>query len=130
MTPLARAEAGLAEMEELFAAGLGGPYAEQNLATHRSRVASLRSAATTPAPAVANPTARRTFPKLTGTREERLTRLARVMEADPATLAAALADGLEPDTFALKMADQEIARKKAAAEAAALDAVVERIAAA
>ena len=66
-------------------------------------------------------------PKPTGTREERLARLAKAMGANSATLASALAAGTMPDSFALQLADAKIAARKAAEQAAKIDAAVERI---
>lgn len=128
MTPLERAEAMLAEAEDAVAAGLN-PYAEQNLATHRARVARLRAAVPAPvAKAPAAPIAPPAVPKLIGTREERLTRLAKAMDADRATLEAAITQGTSPDAFAVQLADKKIARRKAAAEAAEVQAIAARIA--
>ncbi|MFA7597281.1 MAG: hypothetical protein WCY92_13105 [Novosphingobium sp.] len=130
MTPLERAEELLAEAEASLAAGTN-PYAVQNLATHRARVARLRTAGpAAPIPAAAAPITPPAAPKLAGTREERLSRLATAMGADKATLAAAIAAGTPPDVFALELTDVMIARRKAAAEAAELEATVRRIAAA
>lgn len=120
MTELERARAMLAETEELSAAGLGGPYAEQNLASARARVARLEMAAipaAPPAPAPASsacpalvaassiPPARRSvsLPQPTGTREERLRWLAKAMGADERALAHALASDTTPDAFAIEI---------------------------
>jgi len=129
MSELQRAQAMLAEIENLIAEGLGGPYAEQNLATYRNRVARLR--AEMPPPAVLpapQPKPAPAAPQPTGTREERLRRLAKAMNGDQATLAAAIAKGTSPDAFALQLTDQMIARRKAAAEAAEIKAMALRIA--
>jgi hypothetical protein len=123
MTPLQRAEAMLAETEESIAAGLGGPYAEKNLATHRARVASLRSTVvapaplkpSTPAPAAPTPLPRASTPRLTGTREERLARLAKAMDGDAATLETAIANGTTPDEFAMILLDEQAVKAKAKA---------------
>jgi len=130
---LAAAEARLAETESLIAEGLGGPYAEQNLATHRKRVARLQAEMPPPAPtgAVAPmpaPKPAAAAPQPTGTREQRLRRLAKAMGDDEATLAAAIRAGTTPDEFALILTDQKIARQKAAAEATEIEATALRIA--
>lgn len=128
MTPLQRAEARLAETEELIATGLGRPYAEKNLATHRARLASLRTAdfSSAPAPTIAPAKAnalvpavttppRPATPRLTGTREERLAQLAKAMDGDQATLAAAVANGTTPDEFALILLDERAVKARAKA---------------
>lgn len=129
---LERAEAMLAEIESLIAEGLGGPYAEQNLATYRKRAARLRAAMpSAPVPAVLpapKPKPAPAAPQPTGKREERLRRLARAMGGDEASLAAAIKAGTSPDAFALQLTDQMIARRKAAAEAAEIKAMALRIA--
>ncbi len=125
---LERATAMLAEAEAAIAAGLGGPYAEANLASLRVRVAALTPAApaSTPATNIAPPSPP-IVPKPAGTREQRLTRLAQAMGASDAALAAAIAQGTTPDAFTLQLADQKIAARKAAEQAAKIDAAVERI---
>lgn len=127
MSPLARAEANLAEAEASLAAGTN-PYAAQNVATHRARVARLRAAVPAPVLAATTPAPAPPAPKLTGTREERLARLAKAMGADKATLEAAITQGTSPDAFAVQLADKKIARRKAAAEAAEVQAIAARIA--
>lgn len=107
---LARARELLADTESQIANGLGGPYAEKNLATHRARVARLEAAQApaTPAPvahvAPAAPKAP-AAPIITGTREERLRRLATAMGADDEALAAAISNGTSPDAFAVEIAE-------------------------
>lgn len=135
MTTLARelatAEARLAETEDLIAEGLGGPYAEQNLATHRRRVARLQVEMPTPAIPAPQPTPAvkpaPAAPVPTGTREQRLQRLAKALGGDKARLAAAIRAGTTPDAFALILTDQKIARRKAAVEAAEIQATALRI---
>lgn len=126
MTALEVAKNRLAECEALIEQGLGGPYAEQNLASHKARVARLSAEAPapaavtytpSPAPVRSTPTPARAKPL--GTREQRLRRLAAAWGADEATLNAAIADGTTPDAFALIVSDE-----------AQIRAVAERIAAA
>jgi nitroreductase len=108
MTKLESARARLAECEAVIAAGLGGPYAQKNLAAHRARVTRLGGSTPrlvkpepivtpvrlgAPQPATVQPT---------GTREERLRRLAAAMDASDAMLSAAIAGGIAPDAFALQ----------------------------
>ncbi|ADJ22476.1 hypothetical protein Hden_0655 [Hyphomicrobium denitrificans ATCC 51888] len=111
---LAQAKARLADAEAALTAGVN-PYAEQNVATHRARVARLEAEAghfapepNAPAP-VSEPIAAAPIPKparqLTGTREEQLRRLARAMEADERALAEAIAVGTTPDEFALQIVE-------------------------
>ncbi|WP_324743077.1 hypothetical protein U8326_06470 [Tsuneonella sp. CC-YZS046] len=127
---LARAEANLADAEAAVAEGSSNPYAEQNLAIHRRRVARLQAEMPPPAVPAAQPAPKPAPAALqpTGTLEQRLRRLARAMGGDEATLAAAIAKGTTPDAFALHLTDNLIARRKAAAEAAEIEATALRIA--
>lgn len=126
MTALERARANLADAEACLAAGTN-PYAEQNLASARKRLATLEASvaftppppppATSPAPACSSPELARVetvkTPTLTGTREERLRRLAAAWKADETTLEAAIRNGLEPDDFALVVSREALVKAKA-----------------
>lgn len=119
MTAIEVAKARLAETETLIADGLGGPYAKQNLAAHKARVARLSAEApapvfsSSPAPPLPVPTrAQAKPPQPQGTREERLTRLAAAFDADEATLEAAIADGTSPDEFALICSEESKVKAK------------------
>lgn len=145
MTALDRARENLAVAEAALADGTN-PYAEQNVATHRARVAKLESeqspAGVTPAlPAAPSVVAvkPKPAPALTGTRGERLERLAKAMGADDRMLAEAIADGTSPDAFAIEIVDSRdpdaIARRIANSDqpsarkgTAEVDAVAARIA--
>ena len=121
MTELERARANLADAEAALAAGTN-PYAEQNLATHRARVARLEAKAGLATPAAHLPAQRHApaatvvpspapavaaFPQPTGTREERLRRLGKAMGADAAMVAAAIVAGTSPDDFAVQIVDSK-----------------------
>lgn len=121
MTDLETARARLAECETLIAQGLGGPYAEQNLATHRARVARLEAAVSAPTPAASIPPAPTLAapkpapaPVITGTREGRLHRIAAAFDTDERTLEAAIDDGTTPDEFAVVASNEAVAKAKAA----------------
>lgn len=113
---LARARQNLADAEAALAHG-SNPYAEQNVATHRARVARFEvsqtparptptaPAAATVAPSVAVAAAPKPAPAITGTREERLRRLAKALGASERELARAIASGTTPDAFALEIMD-------------------------
>lgn len=111
MTELDRARTNLIAAEAALAAG-SNPYARQNVATHRARVARLEAAAKpaapiappSPAPVAATKPAPKSM-QPTGTREERLRRLSKVMSADERHLAQALAAGTTPDAFAVEIMD-------------------------
>ena len=110
MTELERARSNLADAEASLTAGTN-PYAQQNVQIHRRRVARLEAVADRPRPAPA-PTPAPAAPS--GTRAQRLARLAHAFGVDEQHLEAALADGLTPDEFAV------IASEIAAANAKAL----------
>lgn len=136
MTALERARANLADAEASLAAGTN-PYAEQNIASARKRLATLEAAArvltppapplpassslpaspTSPAPACSSPELARVetvkTPTFTGTREERLRRLAAAWKADETTLEAAIRNGTDPDTFALIVSREALVKAKA-----------------
>jgi hypothetical protein len=124
---LARAEKLLADAEVSLAAG-NDSYAEQNLKSARARVERLRAEASTtgaiahPAPVVAAPPATPapapapkapTAPVITGTREERLRRIAAAFGTDERTLEAAIDDGISPDEFAMIASNEALAAAKA-----------------
>jgi hypothetical protein len=112
---LARARELLAETESQIATGLGGPYVEKNLESHRLRVAHLEASASRIVPVASIPPITPVRPAVsqiahplptpTGSREERLRRLATAMGADDRTLAEAIAAGTSPDEFVLKVVD-------------------------
>lgn len=117
MTELERARANLADAEASLAAGTN-PYAQQNLDTARTRLASLEAAATPapvappPSPAnIATPTPIPAQP--TGSREDRLRRLAYAWGAEEATLEAAIADGTTPDEFAMTVSEEALVKAAA-----------------
>lgn len=121
MTDLDTARARLAEAEADVAAGIN-PYAEENLATHRARVAKLEAAARAPLPAASIPAAPAPAapapkvtpaPVITGTRIERLQRIAAAFDTDERTLEAAIEDGLTPDEFAVIASNEALAKAKA-----------------
>lgn len=107
---LGRARERLAETEALIAKGLGGPYAEQNLKLHRTRVARLEASAAVIALVAALPAS--TPPpamKPVRTRLDRIQRLAQAMGARPDLLEAALKADMSPDAFVMAvLGDQEI----------------------
>ncbi len=114
MTELERARANLADAQASLAAGTN-PYAAQNLASARSRLARLEAAACaptqappppTPAPVASKPAP--VPPQPVGTREERLVRLADAWGVDDATLGAAIDNGTKPDEFALICSEEAL----------------------
>jgi hypothetical protein len=122
---LARAEELLADALAAVAVGTDS-YAEQNLKSARARVERLRAevptaaVTRTPAAAVAIPTSQTapapkkpTAPVITGTREERLTRLAVAFDTDERTLEAAIEDGTPPDEFAMIASEEALVKAKA-----------------
>lgn len=121
---LARAEELLADAEASVAAG-GNSYAEQNLKSARARVERLRAEVSTagafahPAPAVVIPATPAPAPKappapvITGTRAERLRRIAVAFDTDERTLEAALDDETTPDEFALIASNEALAAARA-----------------
>ena len=108
MNELDRVRTQIAEAESR-----GGPYVAESVAALRKRLARLEavsaSAASASAPAIpvaAPAAAARIKPTpTTGTREDRLKRLAKAMGADGALLAEAMASGMTPDAFALEVID-------------------------
>ncbi len=127
---LATARELLAETEAKATAGEGGPYVQQNLESHRRRVARLEAQGAPlvqPPVAVAAVASQRpvavAVPKKpaspTGTREERLARLAGAWKADETLLATAIAEGTTPDAFAVQLAERREAESIAAAIIAA-----------
>jgi hypothetical protein len=122
MTYLATARARLAEAEADLAAGIN-PYAAKNVETHRARVARLEAAvraptpaaskSPTPAPAAPAPKPAIPAPAITGTREERLRRIAVAFDTDERTLEAAIDDGTTPDEFAVIASDEALVKAKA-----------------
>lgn len=122
MNELERARANLADAEASLAAGTNS-YAQQNVSSFRARVARLEAAAApTPAPVAAStlpaPTVKAEPPKpaapvITGTREERLRRIAVAFDTDEWTLEAAIDDDLTPDEFALVASDEAAVKAKA-----------------
>lgn len=109
MTELERARANLAAAEASLAAGTN-PYAAANIEIHRRRIARLEAAADRPRPAPA-PTPAPAAPS--GTRAQRLARLAHAFGVGERHLAAALADGLTPDEFAVIASEIAAANAKA-----------------
>jgi len=79
----------------------------KNTAALRNRLARLEAAAgpEVPAASVVTPPPARAAPSPTGTREERLTRLAQAMGGTDEELAAAIDGGLAPDEFAVLLLD-------------------------
>lgn len=121
MTELERAREMLADAEAVHAAGTN-PYSAENLATHRARVAKLEAAARAPLPAASIPPAPapapaapepKPAPAITGTREERLRRIAAAFDTDERTLEAAIDEGTTPDEFALIASDEAAVKAKA-----------------
>lgn len=115
---LAQAKVRLADAEAALTAGVN-PYAEKNVATHRARVARLETEASVAAPEPIAPAAAivppsesiaaapksKSTPIITGTREERLERLAKAHAAGALVLQDAVARGLSPDEFAIELAE-------------------------
>ena len=115
ISELTQAKAALADAEAALAEGRGGPYGAQNVETHRRRVDRLKAQAPAPAPAIAIPPplapistpkpVAKPAPVPTGSREDRLTRLAQAMGADSRLLAQAIKSGVSPDDFALQIVE-------------------------
>ncbi|HET6388580.1 hypothetical protein [Hyphomicrobium sp.] len=115
MLELHRAREALADAEAQVLAGFN-PYAATNVATQRARVARLEADLGLPISfldvprvdaAAGSTPARRSNPApgISGTREERLQRLAKTMDADEAHLARAIAAGTSPDEYAIEILD-------------------------
>lgn len=122
---LTRAEELLANAEAAFAAGTDS-HAEANLKSARARVERLRAevptaaVTRTPAAAVAIPVAPAApapkvtpAPVITGTRIERLQRIAAAFGTDERTLEAAIDDGTTPDEFAMIASNEALVKAKA-----------------
>lgn len=132
-TELERARTELERAERAVNIGTN-PYAEEWRNRTSALVAKLEVASAptiphiAPTPAAAVPTVRLPIaPQPTGTREDRLTRLAKAIGGNEAQLDRAIAEGTSPDAFSLELTNAMIARRKAAAERAEIEAMVERI---